>query len=508
MVGWYCGAQVLHFRPERQYAQSVIIHYICSMFASISRFLLILLICSSTAVKAQEVWTLERCVQYAIGNNISIQQQELNERLSALQLQQSRYSQLPNINGNAAGGRSLGRSVDPTTNQFVSASYNFLNLSGNADVLLFGWFQKRHQINQNKFSLEAARADLDQLENDVSLNVATGYLRALLAREQIRISENQVNLSREQLRQTKLFETAGRVPELDVAQLESQLATDSANLITAIADYNASILDLKALLNLDFNTPFEVVSPDAEVAGMMPSVPFDPEAIYNVASQRFGSVQGGMMRLAAARQASAAMKGSQWPQLGLSFQSGSTYASTFNEVTGFTVDGVQQSGSYISVNDVMYPVYQPVLIPTTTPIAFGKQLDNNFRQTISLGLSIPIMNGWQTRYNIRRAQLDIQNQELSLQQTELNLKQDIYKACNDAVNSIHKYNAAMRAAVAARRAFEFAQKRYDMGLTNMVEYLTIQNNQYRADANLASARYDLIFRLKVIDYYLGKDIKL
>ncbi len=469
--------------------------------------LIFMLICQGNAM-AQEVWTLERCIRYAQEHNISIQQQVLNERLSALLLQQSRYAQLPNVNASTAGGRSFGRSIDPTTNQFISASYNFMSLTGNADVLLFGWFQKRRQISQNKFSLDAAKADSDQLQNDVSLNVATGYLRALLAKEQIRINERQVELSHAQLQQTRHFADAGRVPELDVAQLESQTATDSSNLITAIADYNAALLDLKALLNLDFSEPFDVISPDVDVTGLPSVAQPDPETIYEVAAGRFGSVKGGLLRLASNQKAYAAARSAQWPQLGLSMQSGSTYASTFSEITGFTTSGVQQTGAYTDVNGNFYPVYQPVIIPQTVSIPLMQQLDNNFRQTISLSLAIPLLNGWQTRYNIRRAQMEIQNQELNLRQTELTLKQDVYKACNDAINSVHKYNAAMRASVAAQRAFEFAQKRYDMGLTNMVEYLTIQNNQYRADANLASARYDLIFRLKVIDYYLGKDIKL
>src|SRR5690606_38691896 len=123
-------------------------------------------------------------------HNISIQQNVLNERLAKLTLQQSQLSQLPNVSTFSSLGRSFGRSVDPTTNQFVEgvSSYDFMSLSGNADVLLFGWFQKRNQIASNKLKYQAAQADLDQLKDDVSLNVATGYLRALLAQEQIRVS--------------------------------------------------------------------------------------------------------------------------------------------------------------------------------------------------------------------------------------------------------------------------------------------------------------------------------
>jgi outer membrane protein len=464
----------------------------------------------SAAAEAQPVWTLERCIQYAREHNISIRQSELNERLAALQLQQSRLMQLPNANIGGSGGRSFGRSIDPTSNQFVNTNYNYLGLSGNADVLLFGWFQKRRQIDQNRMNLEAARHDLDQLQDNVALNVATGYLRAVLAREQIGVNERQVALSVAQLNQTRRFADAGRVPELDVAQLESQVATDSANLIGALAEYNAAILDLKALLNLDFAEPFEVMPPDVEPEETVRLNELDPEHIYAAAAAQFGSVKSSQYRVLAAEKGLAAARGAQWPQIGISLQSGTNYASTFKEVTGYTLNPgeVQMTGSYVDFNGNQYPVYQPVIVPqmATTPVA--DQLRNNFRQTISLSLSVPLFNSWQAQYNVRRSRIEVLNQMLNREQTELTLKQDVYKAYNDAVNSLQKYQAARRAAAAAHRAFDFAQRRYDLGLTNAVEYLTTQNNQYRADASLASAKYDLIFRLKVIDYYLGKDLKL
>src|SRR5690606_18331855 len=136
------------------------------------------------------------------------------------------------------------------------------------------------------------------------------------------------------------------------------------------------------------------------------------------------------------------------------------------------------------------------------------QLDNNFRQTISLGVTVPIFNGWQAQYNMRQAKINVLSNELNKYQAELKLKQDVYKAYNEAINAVQKYKAAERAQLAARRAYDFAQKRYALGLTNTVEYLTTQNNQFVSEANMLSAKYDLIFKLKVIDYYLGKELKL
>ncbi|PZF70998.1 TolC family protein [Taibaiella soli] len=464
---------------------------------------------SNTAfAQKDDNWTLQRCVQYAVENNISIQQNVLNERLARLSLQQSQLSQIPSASASGSYGRSWGRSIDPTTNQFVNGDYDFIGVGGNANLLMFGWFQTRNTIAKNKFSALAAKADLDQLKDDVSLNVATGFLRALQAQEQINVNQKQVELSEAQLDQTRKFADAGRVPELNVAQLESQLATDSSNLISAIADYNASILDLKALLNLDFAVPFSITPPDISVADQIHLTEMDPEQIYAVASDHFGSIKSSQYKVNAAEKGLAASKGALYPSISSSLQLQSNWASTYKELGGITITGEQPTGSYVYDGTTRNPVLQPTYIANYNNVGLGQQLSNNFRQILSFNLNVPIFNAWQSRYAVRQAQVNVVSKQLDQYQAKLTLKQNVYKAYNDARNSVSKYYAAKHAADAAERAYDFAQKRYDLGLTNTIEYLTTQNNQYRADASLLSAKYDLIFRLKVIDYYLGKELKL
>jgi outer membrane protein len=487
--------------------------YFCAMRQIFSVVFMYVFLANTTAAQAQDdVWTLQRSVQYALEHNISIRQNALNERLAKLTLQQSRLSQIPSVNANTSYGRSYGRSVDPTTNQFVKGSYDYLSVGGNADVLLFGWFQRRNQIAANKYSLEASRAELDQLKDDVSLNVATGYLRALLAQEQIRVNEKQVDLSKAQLSQTEKFVNAGRLPELNVAQLQSQLASDSASLINAIATYNSAILDMKALLNLDFSVPFEIRAPAIDATDEMKVASLRPEDIYLEAKKHFGAIRSNELRLQASGKSIDAAHSALWPQLTLNAQLGTSYASTYTEVTGLRLTGSELTPAYaqgiLNADTFNLPIFQPTYEYSTRRIPLGTQLDNNFRQTISIGVNIPIFNGWQSQYALRQARISYLNQELNRDQAELKLKQDVYKAYSDALSAIQKYNAADRAVVAARRAFVFADKRYQLGLTNTVEYLIIQNNQFVAEANELSAKYDLIFKLKVIDYYLGNELKL
>ncbi|MBS1772149.1 MAG: TolC family protein [Bacteroidetes bacterium] len=475
-------------------------------------FLLILALNSSA--QDNDVWSLQRAVQYALEHNISLQQNELNVRLAKLTYQQSVLGQLPNINGSSSYGRSYGRSVDPTTNQFVSGtSYDYIGLNGNADVLLFGWFQKRNSITRNNLSYQAAEADYNQLRNDISLNVATGYLRALLAQEQVTVSRQQVELSTVQLSQTRKFAETGRVPELNVAQLEAQLANDSASLIAAISEYTSAVLDIKALLNLDFTTPFNIQVPVVNVSDQTVALSMLPEDIYNEAVKHYGTVISSTLKLKAAQRDLWVTRGSLLPQLGAGGQIGTNWSSTVKDVTGYTITGYTPNGSYADVNVAgvgsgQFPIYQPIVQYQTADVSRRTQFDRNFRQTISLNLNVPIFNGWQTQTAVSRARINKISSELSKYQAELKLRQDVYKAYNDAKNAVQKYAAAVRASEASTRAFDYAQKRYDLGLTNTVEYLTTKNTYYSSSSNLAKAKYDLIFKLKVIDYYLGKELKL
>jgi hypothetical protein len=129
------------------------------------------------------VWPLAECVEYARVNNLQVRESELNERLAKLVMEQNRAGRLPNLNGDMNVGESYGRSIDPTTNQFVTQGFLYNTIGLSSQTLLFGWFQKKHQIEQSQYEVNAANFAYNQLKDDVSLNVATGFLRVLLARE-------------------------------------------------------------------------------------------------------------------------------------------------------------------------------------------------------------------------------------------------------------------------------------------------------------------------------------
>ncbi len=463
----------------------------------------------SLGAQAQDsLWTLQRSVEYAVSNNLDIKQSVLNERLSKLQLQQSQLSQLPTASASGNYGRNFGRSIDPTSNQFIRSGYNFVGLNGNVDVLLFGWFQKRHTIGRNRSLMSAASADLDQLKDDVSLNVATAFLRVLLAREQIGIAQSQLGFSIKQMEQTKAFVSVGRSPELDLAQMEAQVATDSSNYYSAQATYFQSLLDMKALMNFEISAPFIPQAPNVDVVPVTEVIGMKPEQIYAVAKDHFGSIKSGQYKYEAAKKAVDVSRANLLPQISLGGQFGTNYASSYTEPNGFSVTGSVYNGNYVTINGNTYLIEEPTIKTNMKTIPFGKQIWDNFRQTVALSANIPLFNGWSTRTQIAQNRIDVESKNLNLEQTKLKLKQDVFKAYYDAMAAVQKYYAASSAADASDRAYRFAEKRYELGLMSARKLRTTKNNGYKAKSDALSAKYDLIFKLKVIDYYLGKELKL
>ncbi|MGF7230374.1 TolC family protein [Arachidicoccus sp.] len=396
--------------------------------------------------------------------------------VAKLNAEQTKLSQLPNIYFSLGYGRSFGRSINPTTNDFDNSSYDYTGMNGSGSVLLFGWFQKRNTIARSNLLHQASEADVDQIQNDVSLNVVTGYLRILLAQEQISISNDALAVSKQKTDQTAQLLEAGRSNGLDMAQMRTQLTTDSTLYFKALLDYHQAVIDLKAILNLQLETPFAPAPVAQEDIPLQNLYTLTPQEVFQVAANRLGGIRSSVLKVKGAEKDVQIAKSNLYPQLSLSASSGSNYSSNYYQ--------------YLSNGD-------EVLMP------WGKQLRNNFSQSISLNINIPVFNGLSARYTIKQARLALQNVRLQEQETESELKQSVFKAWNDAQTALQTYNATRSAAATAATGLYFAQQRYDKGLINAADFLTAQNTNFQAQSNEASAKYDLIFKIKVIEYYFN-----
>jgi outer membrane protein len=213
----------------------------------------------------QEQWDLKRCVDYALANNISVKQADLQTRFSKLQLDVDKLGRWPNVNFQASSGFSFGLSDNPTTGTLESENFFNTQAGVSSNVTLFNWFSKKYQIAASELTLQADQAQVSKVQNDIALNVAVGYLQALLAKQQVAIAGIQIQQTAQQLDVTRRRVKAGSLPELNALQLEAQLAADCASYVSAQGNVQQLILQLKALLNLDAGVPFDISSPPVEM---------------------------------------------------------------------------------------------------------------------------------------------------------------------------------------------------------------------------------------------------
>jgi len=459
---------------------------------------------------AQDKWDLRRCVEYAIANNISVKQTDVQARLNELVYQQSRDGRWPTLNFSTSLGEQFGRSIDPTTNQFTQNNITFSNMNIQTGVSLFNWFSQKNTIEANRLTMEASKVQTKKVQDDIALNVAAAYLQALLSSEQKRTAQVQAAQTMEQLVITRKRVDAGSVPELNAAELEAQLARDSATIVTAESTYRLNLLQLKALLMLDAGTPFEITTPPIDQIPVAAIADLQPEIVYAAAVQLRPLQVANKLRLQAAEKNAAVAKASMYPTISAFGNIQSAYSSALSRLPkGNNVSAVVPTQSFVSVQGQSYFVNTPVSIPSSFVDAnYFRQLDYNFRQSVGLSLQVPIFNGHQARTNYKRAIINQENIQLQMAADSLTLKQDIYTAYQNAINALATYNSRKKAYETAAYSYSLGQQRFEVGLLPVFELITLQNNVPRALIDQLTARFEYVFRTKILEFYRGSGISL
>jgi outer membrane protein len=462
----------------------------------------------SYVASAQDKWDLKRCVDYAVTNNISVKQADVTARLAKLTLDQSRLSQIPTLNAGVSAGVNSGRFQNPTTYVLETQTTFQSGISLQGSVTLFNGFYLQRTIDANRYSWQAMLASSEKLKNDISLNVANAYLTVLLAHQTVQAALLQLQLSQNQLELTHKQVVAGTVPELNAAELESQVAQDSATYLTDNSNVVQDILQLKALMDLDASTPFEVATPPVDQIPIEQLADLQPDAVYTLALTHQPQQKMDALQIQSYQQLVRATKGAMFPVVSLYGNLSSYYLNSPGQAlvpyASFvdTVGYVAGSGTPVTNPTPIYKV-----VDTKAP-GYFTQINNYFAQSVGINVSIPILNNGILRTNYAKSKLNLFNQELQRDQDNLTLKNNIYQAYTLAVAALEKFEAQKITLAATAKSFDFAQKRYNVGMSNTIDLLTNQNNYFNAKVNLLYDQYDYVFKMKVLEYYKGMGIRL
>lgn len=467
-------------------------------------FFLTLFFAAVATASAQRGWTLQECVEYAIEHNIQTRQAAVNTENAMVDYNQSKLATMPSVNGSASNNYNIGRSIDPYTNTFKNQNVqsNSFGLSGN--LTLFNGLQNNYTIKQNKNTLLSVRENENAIRNDISLKVCEAYLNILLNTEIVKVNEQQIQLTKEQLDRNQKLLDAGRANMSLVLDVEAQLATEELNLINAKNNLKFAYLNLWQLMLYKPSESDSVLSLPYEKSSLLNGERYDAAALFASFKQRSPEINAARFSITANRFALGAARGGRYPRLTLNAQLSTLYTESYRTGSDYQLIGNQVL--YYDLNN--NPIFSPVLVPTRSEVTpFNEQISNNYSKFVGFNLSIPIFNGYQVSGNILRAKNNYKLSELTYQNTENTVYQTIVRAVADYEASISNLAAANKNLSATEKSFEFGKMRYEENLLNTVEFNQLKNNYSKSEITLKQAEYQYIFRRKVLEFYKEGSIK-
>ena len=471
---------------------------------------LLALTCFSFFAQAQsplpEVWTLEECVQHALDNNITVQQAARQAEIAKNNLQSSQFDYLPNLNFSSNYFWNFGLNIDPVTNQISQQTRQTANFNVSSNWLIYNGGQKYNAIAQNRLGLKASQLDYQQARNDISIQVASTFLNIILNKEIALIAQEQQRISQLQVNRTAKLVEAGSLARGELLLLEAQLARDKQN---AIATENVVIMTRLALANLlQLENPddFDIGIPNLAIPD--PTILSRPAAsVYTAALETQPNVRAAELREMASEEAVDVAQSGYLPTLSMIAQMGTNYSDQIPNVVGST-DQFIPIGQVVGTGDLV-----TTLVPQTIPELdgvkpFSNQFNDNLNEVVGINLQIPIFNRFAVKNAVQNAKINADIARLSAEQEKINLRQTVYQSHADAKAAYLQYQASQKTVEANQEAFDYARKRFEVGAINQVDFETAKNNLAAAQSQAAQSKYDYILRIKVLEFYLTNVVKL
>lgn len=436
----------------------------------ITTFAILLLFSLAISAQNKEKWSLERCIKHALENNIQIKQKVISTKYGENQLQQAKNNRLPSLNGTIGQSMNFGRSLQAdNTYQDRNSANSYLSL--NASVTVYQGSQLKNTITQRNFELKASLEDLNKVKSDITILAGAGFLEIMLAKELVRIAKNQSDITEQQIKNTTILVNAGSLEKGKLLELKAQKAQEDLKIVEANNQLQIALLDLAQLLDLDDVNNFDIELPQLSQLSASAQV-HKANDIFNQAVGNRPEIRMAEYQLKSKEVELKVAKGSLAPTLGL----GVNYDNNYNNKYQLT-----------SLTD---------------------QLKSNERKSIGLRLSIPIFNRNENKNRISNAQLQVADYQLQLENEKLKLRKDIETAYTKALAALNRYKANQSAVQSLEEAFRYTQEKYNLNVVTTVEFNEAKNNLAKAQSDLLQAKYEFIFRSKILDFYNGIPISL
>lgn len=443
-------------------------------------FLGVLLISSAGKLGAQNVWSLQKCIDYALENNIQIKQQELGTQYNQSMVEQAKANRLPNLNAQFGNNYSFGRSL---TYENTYENVNSTSVSGGigTNITIFNGFNLKNTIEQRQLDLQATIQDLQKAKDDITLSIAAAYLEILFAEELAAVTEANMEVTKQQINRTQQLVDAGSLAKGAILEIEAQLAREELQLVNDNNRIQLAYLTLYQFLELPIAESFTIEKPKLPEIKARVAV-YNSFDIYKNALNVRPEIRAAQLRVKSMQKQLEIAKGAKLPDLSF----GANYYNNYND----NYQRLNQSTGKIEV------------------IPFSDQLKNNERYGFGFTLNVPIFNRFMVKNNITNAQLQVQDYEYRLQSAANVLRKDIEQAYTNALAALNRYNSSEKAVRSMEEAFRYTEEKFNVGMINSVEYNQSKNNLTAAQSDLVQSKYEFIFRSKILDFYNGVPIEL
>lgn len=444
-----------------------------------SLLLLIAVVTTGFTSFGQEAWTLEHCIQYAIDNNIQIKQQTLNVNYRENQAKQAKFDMAPTANGQLGYDFNFGRSLN-YDNTYTQQNSQDMSVYVGSEVTLFNMFSKQNTLKQRNLEWQAALQDLEKARDDISLNVVSAYLEILFNKELVATAKEQLKVTQEQIEYNKKQVEAGNLAKGKLLETEAQAASEELTLTNYENQLKLSLISLEQLLELPLVEDFDIVIPEMDAANMESSL-LMAESVYAKAVQERPEIKSKEFTLNSMERQVDIAKAQLYPSLSM----GASYYTNYNNKYRYA--------STTGVGD---------LIP------FDEQFKNNRRMNVGLTLRVPIFNGLSARNNWKNSIIQFESAQYDLQLEKNNLLKQIQQVHANAIAAMKKYESSQKAVNSAQEAFRYVQEKFNLGIVTPLEYNDSKNKVTAAQSSFIQAKYEYIFRIKILDFYNGVEIKL
>jgi len=461
--------------------------------------------------KAQEVWSLEKCIAHAQSNSRSVAQSKNAVRDAEFVKKGNKYQALPTVNGNSTYAFNFGRSVNPSTYQYDNTSTNYNSWGLNMGVPIFNAAKSGGRISdyakQSDSDLKAAQADLQQTQNTIGLQVAQAYLQILLNDEQLANAKRRAEQDLTTLDKIEKQIKAGSLPA--TSRLDAQVTVAKSEQQTVIAENNVALgyLNLRNLLELPTDMVFNIEKPILEVPDQMPIIG-NLGSVYTEALVAQPNIKAAEMRIKSAEFGLKISQSALLPSLNGFGSLASNYSNAIKDFTKGTVTSTDVKQTVVINNvstDVIFKQAGIINSPTTP---YFDQFSNNFGQSVGLRLSIPILNGFSQQIAVQRQKLVIDNQTIAFDKAKLQLRSDVQTSLTNLIAAKKQYAVAVKVFSAQKLAYEALEKKLAIGASNTFEISQSKSTLDTAERDVTVAKFDYLFKQKIVEFYEGKQLSL